>query len=62
MAYTEHDDTRPDSPAHVPSVRRGEERTQPQRVRQTRTAGDASGVNVADRRPIDPRMPSLPPA
>jgi hypothetical protein len=62
MAQMAHDDTRPDSPAHVPSVRRGEERAKPQTVRTTRLAGDASGINVADRKPIDPRMPSLPPA
>jgi hypothetical protein len=57
-----HDDMRPDSPAHLTSVRKGEERAQPKTTRPTRMAGDASGINVADRRPIDPRMPSLPPA
>lgn len=62
MAHMAHDDTRPDSPAHVPSVRKGEERAKPKTERPTRRADDASGINVADRRPIDPRMPSLPPA
>jgi hypothetical protein len=57
-----HDDSKPDSPARVTSVRKGEERAQTKSVRTTRLAGDASGINVADRKPIDPRMPSLPPA
>jgi hypothetical protein len=57
-----HDDTKPDSTAHLASARQGEERVQPKRVRTTRLAGDASGINVLDRKPIDPRMPSLPPA
>jgi hypothetical protein len=57
-----HDDTKPDSPAHLASVRKGEERAKPKTQRPTRRADDASGINVEDRRPIDPRMPSLPPA
>jgi hypothetical protein len=28
----------------------------------TRTASDATGINVADRAPINPAMPNLPPA
>jgi hypothetical protein len=28
----------------------------------TRKADDATGINVADRKPIDPKMPNLPPA
>jgi hypothetical protein len=57
-----HDDTKPDSPAHLASVRKGEGRAAPKTQRPTRLAGDASGINVADRKPIDPRMPNLPPA
>jgi hypothetical protein len=59
MAY---EDTKPDSPALSTGARDGESRTQPKRVLGTRLAGDASGINVDDRRPIDPRMPHLPPA
>ena len=29
---------------------------------QTRMAGDATGINVSGRKPVDPRMPNLPPA
>jgi hypothetical protein len=57
-----HEDTKRDRPSQVTSVRQGEERVQPKRVRTTRLAGDASGINVLDRKPIDPRMPNLPPA
>jgi len=57
-----HEDTKPNSPAHLASVGKGEERAKPKTERSTRMAGDATGINVADRRPIDPRMPSLPPA
>jgi hypothetical protein len=55
-------DTKPDAPAHLTGVRKGEERAKPRPQRVTRKADDASGINVADRRPIDPRMPNLPPA
>jgi hypothetical protein len=30
--------------------------------RPTRKADDATGINVADRKPISPKMPHLPPA
>ena len=59
MAY---EDAKPASPASATSASEGENRTQPKRVLGTRLAGDASGINVDDRKPIDPRMPSLPPA
>jgi hypothetical protein len=59
MAY---EDAKPASAAPATSAREGEKRTQPKRVHGTRLAGDASGINVEDRKPIDPRMPSLPPA
>jgi hypothetical protein len=57
-----YDDSKPHNPAHLVSVRRGEEPLKPKTVRPTRLAGDATGINVADRKPIDQRMPSLPPA
>jgi hypothetical protein len=28
----------------------------------TRKANDATGINIADRKPIHPKMPNLPPA
>jgi hypothetical protein len=59
MAY---EDAKPTSPAPATSARDAEKRPQPKRVLGTRLAEDASGINVADRKPIDPRMPSLPPA
>jgi hypothetical protein len=59
MAY---EDPKPASPAPATNAREGENRRQPKRIHGTRLAGDASGINVDDRKPIDPRMPSLPPA
>lgn len=60
------DDTRPDAPSHTPGTPRGEGLIKKQGAGgyrgDTRTAGDATGINVADRKPIDPRMPNLPPA
>lgn len=57
-----HDDTKPDAPSHTRGTPRGEDAGIPAAQRPTRMAGDATGINVADRKPIDPRMPSLPPA
>lgn len=57
-----HDDTTPESPAHTRGVPKGEELAKPAAERPTRMACDATGINVADRKPIDPRMPNLPPA
>jgi len=56
------ENAKPASPAPATSTREGEKRMQPKRAHGTRLAGDASGINVEDRKPIDPRMPSLPPA
>ena len=42
--------TRPDKPSPVTSSKGG------------RPASDATGINVDQRGPIDPRMPSAPPA
>jgi hypothetical protein len=53
--------------AHVPGTKRGEAwawegRKEPGREGKGRTARDATGINARHRRPIDPRMPNLPPA
>lgn len=57
-----HDDATPDAPTHTRGTTRSEDRAAPAAQRPTRMAGDATGINVADRKPIDPRMPNLPPA
>jgi hypothetical protein len=59
MAYQ---DTTPDAPSHQPGSRKGENRAQPVSQRPTRMTSDASGINPDDRKPIDPRMPIMPPA
>lgn len=55
--------------AHVPGTHKGEEWTlrgehEPGRTNPNidRTARDSTGVNAKDRKPIDPRMPHMPPA
>lgn len=58
---------RPDIDAHTPGTKRAEEWTYEGRVNagregDTRTARDSTGINADQRRPIDPRMPHLPPA
>ena len=58
MAQTPH----PHAAAHATGVRKGESRAQPLVQRPTRTARDASGINVEQRGPIHPKMPHLPPA
>lgn len=57
-----HDDTTPDAPSHTRGTPKGENRAAPAAQRPTRMADDATGVNASDRKPIDPRMPNLPPA
>jgi hypothetical protein len=57
-----HADTTPDTTSHSPGSSRGEDVTVPVVLKPTRMAGDATGINVFDRKPIDPRMPNLPPA
>jgi hypothetical protein len=54
-------------PSHTPGTTRGEQEVrksgaEPGRETGTRTARDSTGVNAADRDPIDPRMPHMPPA
>jgi hypothetical protein len=55
-----------DSPAHTPGTRKGEEihKKHPEagRNKDTRTSRDTTGINADKRRPIDPRMPEMPPA
>lgn len=55
-------DTTVDKPSHTPGTPKGEELAKPAVQRPTRKADDATGINVADRKPIHPQMPNLPPA
>ncbi|MEO6801916.1 MAG: hypothetical protein ABI197_01580 [Granulicella sp.] len=57
-----HDDVRPDKPSHTTGTPKVENRSEPLKDRMTRMANDATGINVADRKPIHPKMPNLPPA
>ncbi|MEO7030068.1 MAG: hypothetical protein ABI147_11765 [Acidobacteriaceae bacterium] len=57
-----HQDASPTTDSHQPGARKGEDRAKPLSQRETRMASDATGVNAADSAPIDPRMPSMPPA
>jgi len=57
-----HDDVKPDTPSHTFGTPKGENRAAPLKTRMTRKANDATGINVADRKPIHPQMPNLPPA
>jgi hypothetical protein len=59
MAY---DNVRPDKPSHTVGTPKGENTVDPLTNRQTRKADDATGINVADRMPINSKMPNLPPA
>ena len=59
----------PPKPVHVPGTRRGEEEAleghEPGRAedrRYYRTARDSTGINPELHGPIDPDMPSIPPA
>jgi hypothetical protein len=59
----------PPEPAHVPGTTKGEEmvlkkgREGGRGGRRTyREARDSTGINPEGRRPIDPAMPSIPPA
>jgi hypothetical protein len=56
------DDVKPDQPSHTTGMPKGENRAEPLQNRMTRKADDATGINVADRKPINPKMPDLPPA
>ena len=55
-------DAYPDTPAHAIGIRKGESRGQPLIQRPTRTAKDATGINLEQRGPITVKMPQLPPA
>ncbi len=57
-----HDDTTRDAPSHTPGTPKGEDYAPPATQRPTRMMSDATGINPADSRPIDPRMPIMPPA
>jgi hypothetical protein len=60
---------KPDLTAHTPGTPKGEERRQrqgPEPGREDpkvgRTARDAIGINARARKPIDPRLPEMPPS
>lgn len=55
-------DANPDTPAHATGIRKGESRAEPLAQRGTRTAKDATGINLDQRGPINPKMPQMPPA
>jgi hypothetical protein len=55
MAYQ---DTTGEKPSHTPGTPRGEALGKPV----DRYEDDATGINVESRKPIDPRMPNMPPA
>jgi hypothetical protein len=57
-----HDDVKSDKPSHTLGTPKGEDRAASLKDRLTRKADDATGINVADRKPIHPKMPNLPPA
>jgi hypothetical protein len=57
----------PNIDAHTQGTQRGEAwayagRKEPGREGKGKTARDATGINANKRKPIDPRMPHLPPA
>ncbi len=62
-------DSTAELPSHTPGTPRGEELVRRygreagrEHTVPARTARDATSINAADREPIDPRMPHLPPA
>ena len=55
-------DAAPDTPAHATGIRKGESRAEPLAQRPTRSAKDATGINLDQRGPIHPKMPQMPPA
>jgi hypothetical protein len=60
------DDVKPDAPSHTPGTPRGEDVLRKQGDAgyrgNTRMSSDATGINPDASKPIDPRMPNLPPA
>jgi hypothetical protein len=55
-------DAQPDTSAHASGIRKGEGRGRSLAERPTRLAKDATGINLAQRGPINPKMPHMPPA
>lgn len=61
-------DTTQGSSSQSSGISRGDDRSKPTSEprrglrNKGRTASDATGVNVDQRSPIDPRMPNMPPA
>ncbi len=60
-------DVSPDTPAHAPGTSKGEEQIENQGKepgrdeKSHRTARDSSSINTAEKEPIDPHMPHMPP-
>jgi hypothetical protein len=57
----------PDISSHTSGTKRAEQwayegKKEPGREGNGRTSRDATGINADKRKPIDPRMPNLPPA
>jgi hypothetical protein len=48
--------------SHAPGAPKGERLSAAVMQKPTRKADDATGINVADRKPISAKMPNLPPA
>ncbi len=57
-----HQDTTRDKPSHTPGTPRGEDLAKDKGRPVARFEDDATGINVQDRKPIDKRMPHMPPA
>lgn len=55
-------DATPATSAHSVGNRKGESRGRPLAERPTRRASDATGINLSQRGPINPKMPQMPPA
>jgi hypothetical protein len=61
-------ETTPDAPAHTPGTSKGEETVEEEGKEPGRdegpgrTARDSTSINAEDMKPIDPKMPDMPPA
>lgn len=67
MSTSVHHSKKSTMPSHTPGTTRADRQIQkpgaePGRETGKRTARDSTGINAADRDPIDPRMPHMPPA
>jgi len=55
-------DAQPAAPARAIGIRKSESSADQLAQGPTRTAKDATGINLEERGPINPKMPQLPPA